>query len=73
MTVIHHTHNDCSCMSRRLIPLIVAIVASREIYTASALCISRAGGVALLSYAAQEKYGTVSYLRYTDNLLIGTG
>ena len=28
MTVIHHTHNDCSCMSRRLIPLIVAIVAS---------------------------------------------
>ena len=58
MTVIHHTHNDCSCMSRRLIPLIVAIVASREIYTASALCISRAGGVALLSSHRQSPTST---------------
>jgi hypothetical protein len=58
MTVIHHTHNDCSCMSRRLMPLIVAIVASRDIYKASALCISRAGGVALLSSHRQSPTST---------------
>ena len=58
MTIIHHTHNDCSSMSRRLMPLIVAIVASRYIYTASALCISRAGGVALLSSHRQPPTST---------------
>lgn len=66
-------------MSRRLMPLIVAIVASREIYTASALCISRAGGVALLSSHRQSPTSTreaqrrrssssLDYRSYTDDI-----